>query len=230
MSDSFIRSDGVKIDLIPEPYCKWCNKPIHKKYRDRGLCYDCNIKHPLIKIRAVGIYPLHHPRSNQLGKEIWQLKNGDRSMADKLGECMVYAINNRYQYLKDVDIIVPVPQGDLERGYNQAALLARYVSENISIPCKDILYKREESPLQHNITSLREKENAIQSKIVCREEITGKKVLLIDDVYVTGNTKNECVRALKDCGAGDIVGLVIGRSVDRSHMNSIGSSGGNYEQ
>jgi len=131
MSNSFIRSDGVKIDLIPEPYCKWCSKPIRKEY---SICANCNSKPPLIEIRAVGIYPLHHPQDTQLGREIWDLKNGDRSMADKLGECMVYVITNQYQYLKDVDIIVPAPVGNLERGYNQAALLAKYVSENIYIP------------------------------------------------------------------------------------------------
>jgi len=229
MSDSFIRSDGVKIDLIPEPYCKWCSKPIRPEYL---ICANCNMKHPLIEIRAVGIYTLHRPRDdqNQLSKEIWQLKDGDPSMADKLGECMVYVINNHYQYLKDVDIIVPAPVGDVKRGYNQAALLAKYVSENISIPCKDILYKTEEYLPQHNmITSLRKKENAIRGKIGCGEEITGKKVLLIDDVYVTGNTKNECVRALKDCGAGEILGLVIGRADDQSNREFVGSPGGNYE-
>ena len=229
MSDLFIRSDGVKIDLIPAPYCKWCSKPIQMQYRDHGLCYDCNIKPPLIEIRAVGIYPLHHPQDNQLGREIWQLKNSDPSMADRLGECMVYVINDRYQHLKDVDIIVPAPVGNVKREYNQAALLAEYVSESVSVPFKDILYKTEEYPPQHNI-ALQEKENAIQGKIGCREEIAGKKVLLIDDVYVTGNTKNECVRALKDCGAGEIWGLVIGRSVDRSHINSIRSSDVNHEQ
>lgn len=229
MGNFFIRSDGVKIDLIPEPYCKWCSKPISVEYQDYGLCYDCNSKPPLIKIRTVGIYPLHHPQDNQLGREIWQLKDGDPSMADKLGECMVYVINNHYQYLKDVDIIVPVPVGNLKREYNQAALLAKYVSENIFISFKDILYRIEEYPPQHDIP-LQEKENAIRGKIGCREEITGKKVLLIDDTYVTGNTKNECARALENCGAGKIWGLVIGRAVDRSHMDFIGSSDGNYEQ
>ena len=230
MSDSFIRSDGVKIDLIPEPCCKWCSKPIRPEY---SICANCNTKHPLIEIRAVGIYPLHRSPDdqNRLGKEIWKLKDGDPSMADKLGECMVYVINNHYQYLKYVDIIVPVPVGDIKRGYNQAALLAKYVSENISIPYKDILYKNEEYLPQHNIiTSLQEKENAIRGKIGCKEEITGKKVLLIDDVYVTGNTKNECVRALKDCGAGKILGIVVGRAEDQSNKLFVGSSGGNYEQ
>ena len=55
-------------------------------------------------------------------------------------------------------------------------------------------------------------------------------MLLIDDVYVTGNTKNECVRALKKCGAGEIWGLVIGRAEDQSNREFVGSSGGNYEQ
>jgi len=94
---------------------------------------------------------------------------------------------------------------------------------------KDILYKREEYPPQHD-TPLQEKENAIRGKIGCREEITGKKVLLIDDTYITGSTKNECVRALKKCGAGEIRGLVIGRAEGQLNREFVGSSGRNYEQ
>lgn len=225
MAEDFIRSDGIKIKLIPEPYCRWCSKPIPMSYRDHGLCYDCNQKLgrgeiPMVKINAVGIYLLKSAR-NQLSQEIWQLKS-DPSIADKLGECMVHVINTRYQYLKTMDIIVPVPSGDSKRPYNQAALLAKYVSANTGIHCKDILYKKEDFPPQHSIDS-NSKENNVKGKIGCNENITGLKVLLIDDTYITGDTKNECARALKECGAVDIQCLVIGRSVDETHIQFIKS-------
>jgi len=225
MADDFIRSDGIKIELIPEPCCRWCSKPIPKSYRDHGLCYDCNQRLsrseiPLVKINAVGLYLLK-TAGNQLSKEIWQLKS-DRSVADKLGECMVYVINNRYQYLKKMDIIVPVPPGDSKRPYNQAALLAEYVSTYTGIHYKDILYKKKDYPPQHTVDS-NSKEINVKGKIGCKEKITGLKVLLIDDTYITGDTKNECARALKECGALDIRCLVIGRSVDETHIKFIKS-------
>lgn len=223
MADDYIRSDGIKIELIPEPYCRWCSKPISRSYRDYGLCYDCNQRLgrseiPMVKINAVGIYLLK-TAGNQISKEIWQLKS-DPSIANKLGECMVHVINTRYQDLKKMDIIVPVPPGDSRRPYNQAALLAKYVSENTGIQYRDILYKKENYPPQHSIDS-NSKEDNVKGKIGCKEKITGIKVLLIDDTYVTGDTKNECARALKECGALDIRCLVIGRSVDETHMKFI---------
>ncbi len=225
MADDFIRSDGIKIELLPEPYCKWCSKPIPERYRDYGLCYDCNkrierFEMPMVKINAVGLYFLK-TAENQLSKEIWHLKS-DPTIADKLGEGMVYVINTRYQDLKKMDIIVPVPSGDTKRPYNQAALLAIYVSKNIGIPYKDILYKKEDYPAQHTV-DLDAKENNIKGKIGCKEEITGLNVLLIDDAYITGATKNECARALKECGAVDIRCLVLGRAVDETHIKFIKS-------
>ena len=88
-----------------------------------------------------------------------------------------------------MDIIVPVPPGDSKRPYNQAALLAKYVSTNTGIHYKDILYKKEEFPPQHSVNS-NSKENNIKGKIGCNEKIVGLKVLLIDDTYITGDTKN----------------------------------------
>ncbi len=259
MTDFFIRSDGIKVDLIPEPYCKWCSKPIPRSYRDHGLCYECDkksfiiseeskqpvrqvdergiewipvratikINEPLLKVNAVGIYFLK-TAENQLSKEIWELKRNP-SIADKLGECMVYVINNRYQDLKKMDVVVPVPSGDSKRPYNQAALLAKYVSEHIGIPYKDILHKKEEFPPQHSV-KLDQKESNVKGKIDCKEKITGQKVLLIDDTYITGDTKNECARALKECGAKEIRGLVVGRSVDKTHMEYIEKLNKSYEQ
>lgn len=228
MENFFTRSDGIKIELIPDPFCDWCSKPIAKQFQNYGYCFDCHnrLEPPLLKIRSVGIYMLKTAET-QLSNEIWELKS-DPSLADKLGECMVYVINERYQYLREMDIIVSVPSGDAKRGYNQSELLARYVSEKIGIPCNDILYKKEEYIPQH-LTPLESKENNIKNKIGCKEKIVGKNVLLIDDAYITGDTKNECARALKKCGAENITCLVIGRAVDKTNMDYIKSLDEDYE-
>lgn len=70
---------------------------------------------------------------------------------------------------------------------------------------------------------LNSKENNVKGKIGCKEKITGQKVLLIDDTYITGDTKNECARALRGCGAVDVQCLVIGRAVDETHLKFIKS-------
>ena len=69
----------------------------------------------------------------------------------------------------------------------------------------------------------------IKDKIGCNEEINEKRILLIDDTYITGNTKNECARVLKECGAKEIKCLIIGRSVDQTNLDFIKSLDENYE-
>ena len=140
MHNNFIMSDGVEIELIPEPCCKWCSKPI-PKVPYFFECVECKEKpnRPPIITYAVGLYLKDEP--SILKNEILKLKT-DPSVADRLGECMVHVINERYEHLKEMDLIVSVPKGDSERDYDQAELLANYVSMNVDIPYKNILYKR----------------------------------------------------------------------------------------
>jgi predicted amidophosphoribosyltransferase len=44
-----------------------------------------------------------------------------------------------------------------------------------------------------------------------KEKIRGRKILLIDDVYTTGSTMNECARVLKDSGAKEVWGITVAR-------------------
>ncbi len=56
------------------------------------------------------------------------------------------------------------------------------------------------------------------------------KGLISDDTYIAGYTKNECARALKECGAEEIRGLVVGRSVDKTHLEHIKKLNESYDQ
>ncbi|GEM_PF-1434705 len=184
------------------------------------MCSDCynGDKKPPIKIHAVGIYILRTV-NNQISQDIWTLKK-DPKIADRLGECMVHIITERYPYLKDVDLIVPVPPSDAKRGYSQTLLLANYVSKEIGVECEEIIYSDDNHAPQHN-TPLDRKYNNIDHKYNCNVSLSDKKILLIDDTYVTGNTMRECFRVLNKCDAKEVQGLVLGREVTEGHMEYI---------
>jgi len=153
MTNSFIRFDGVKVDLIRESHCKICSKPIPLSYKDFGYCMDCKDqkdRQPELIIYGITEYVLKDPveKLSAINREIREFKH-DQSLAGKLGECLVHVINQRYPHLLEADLIVPVPSSNSARGYNPATLLAEYVSTATGIPCEDLLSKEPGSPLQH---------------------------------------------------------------------------------
>jgi ComF family protein len=107
----------------------------------------------------------------------------------------------------DFDYIVPVPIGKKrlrKRGYNQAEVIAKYISRDLQIPiAKDILYRTIEK-VQHTLSEKERIKNAEDSYKIREsgsEKVNGKRVLLIDDVYTTGATVSVCKKLLTDAGA-----------------------------
>ena len=221
MTLSFTRSDGVQVDLIRESHCKLCSKPIPLKYKDYGYCTDCKDfknQEPEIIIYGVTEYIHKDPpeKLSAINREIRDFKH-DRTLAEKLGECMVHVITHRYPHVCNVDFIVPVPSSNSTRGYNQATLLAEYVSCSINVPCEDILVKDPDCLSQHGLPAERKCVDII-GKIRSKRLIDGESVLLIDDTVISGCTMRECARVLKENGAGRVYGLVVGRGIDRRRL------------
>lgn len=121
-----------------------------------------------------------------------------------------------YERVKDeeFDLIIPVPiskERYSERGYNQAGLIAKKLSYLLNKPCKsDILVKVKNNKRQ-SMQSFRNRQISVKNvfKIADILNISNKKILLIDDVFTTGATVNECSRVLKDAGAKNIKVAVI---------------------
>jgi predicted amidophosphoribosyltransferase len=220
---NFTRTDGAVIELLTGPKCKWCGKRVPEPY---DICNNCYTEwHPSLKIHPAGEYLLDGGwTESQLSKDIWSLKNGNRQIANGIGECLVYVIDVLYPYLKNLDIIVPVPSGTLSRGYNQASLLSQFVSNNIGLPLHEILYVAIPYPPQHE-TNWRLKRENIEGKIGCSERIDEMGVLLIDDTCITGSTMDECANVLRSFGASDVQGLVAAKSIDITHRNFLENMG-----
>lgn len=114
--------------------------------------------------------------------------------------------NQLYQF----DIIVPVPMtksGQKKRGFNQAQKIAKELSYYSRRPvCSSALVKIRETKQQHTLTERQRRENLKGAFWVVRaHEISGKRVLLVDDVFTTGSTADECAKMLKKAGASCVI-------------------------
>lgn len=106
------------------------------------------------------------------------------------------------RFLKSYDIIIPVPihyNRKITRGYNQSALIAKELAKKLDIKYNEkVLFKKVNNKPQSTKNKEERKQNVIGVYYTKREEqIYNKKILLLDDIYTTGSTVNECSKLLK---------------------------------
>ena len=121
-----------------------------------------------------------------------------------------------YSKLYFYDIIIPVPISKKRkkvRGYNQSLLIAKEMAKIYDLKLKkNIIIKTKNNMAQSNLNKKDREANVVNAyKIIETKEITNKKILLIDDIFTTGATVNECSKTLKNAGAKKIDILTIAK-------------------
>jgi ComF family protein len=117
-----------------------------------------------------------------------------------------------------VDMLVPVPshpQRLRERGYNQAALLAGKLSRLTSIPVNNrTLVRTKNTPQQAKTDSLAQRIENMSDAFACKSRnLSGKRILLIDDVCTSGTTLNSCAIPLKAAGAASVHAITLAKEI-----------------
>ncbi len=119
-------------------------------------------------------------------------------------------------FLEKYDIIIPVPissKRNKERGYNQSTLIARELSKKMHkklvINC---LYKTK-NIIEQSKLSKEEREKNIQGVYSLKNyrKLENKKILLVDDIFTTGSTANECCKVLYSANPAKITVLTIAK-------------------
>ena len=126
-------------------------------------------------------------------------------------------LNNKKlsQILKKYDYIVPVPMSKTKekiRGYNQTSLVTEILSNALKIKHNTNLKKTNNALTQSKLNKSDRKAN-IAGAFYIKEKncFKNKRVILLDDIYTTGNTIEECARLIKNNGASEIMVIILAR-------------------
>ncbi len=133
--------------------------------------------------------------------------------ARPLGECMAESMRQAVQAAGSGAVVVPIPLhgGKLrQRGFNQAEEIARaaakVVDAKVEISPK-LLVRVRETTSQTGLTRHQRRENVRGAFVVVKKlagAVQGRNVILVDDVFTTGTTAEECARVLKRAGATEV--------------------------
>lgn len=119
----------------------------------------------------------------------------------------------------DIDLVIPVPLSEgrrLERGFNQAEVLAETLSKTVDVKVdKQSLIRKIHTPMHRAGMDRKARELTVQNAFEVKRKrlITGKRVLLVDDVFTSGATVSNCAKALKSKGAGRVTVLTVARTI-----------------
>lgn len=120
------------------------------------------------------------------------------------------------RFLESYDIIIPVPihyKRKITRGYNQSALIARKLAKKLNINCEEnVLFKKVNNKPQSTKNREDRKVNVIGAYYTKNKKlIFNKKIILLDDIFTTGSTVNECAKVLINAGASKVDVITIAK-------------------
>lgn len=174
--------------------CPFCN-------REGGFCETCRTELKKQRIEDdIAVFQY----DGIVRDLIHRLKFGGQAyLASPMADLMEEALNLRG------DIITCVPLHPIrrrERGYNQSELIAKRLSELTSIPYSPLLIKIRNTPPQSTLKSHAERLDNIHGAFQLKDDpdLSGKHILLADDVFTTGATAEECTALLKSAGAASV--------------------------
>jgi ComF family protein len=198
-----------EIPFITPPLCTCCGRPYLKAAGGNHFCGNClTDKRYFDKARAIFLYE----------KPFKKLIHSFKYQGQTAGLAGFGLLKQQLPHLDevgDVDLIVPVPLHKKrlqERGFNQALLLAHAFFPKDGRIKADLLTRPNWTEPQTSFNGKTRRKNLKNSFLVQESElVNNKKILIVDDVFTTGTTVNECARTLKRAGATEVIVLTIAR-------------------
>jgi ComF family protein len=201
----------ISLKKVTPPFCVKCGKPINYSL-STNLCSDCTVFEKCFETsRSPFIY------DGVIKESIYNFKYYNKPYYFRFFGSLIVRYMNKTNYL-DFDYIISVPLHNSKmksRGYNQSELIAKYIANKLNIPYVNALKRIKKTikqSSQSKINRTKNLENSFEiNKSSKNHVIKNSSVLLVDDVYTTGSTANECSRVLLNFGVSKIYVITIAR-------------------
>lgn len=203
------------LSFITSPYCYACGFPFEFSMDEgaENLCAGCLAQRPRYdKARSALTY------NDQSRNLILGFKSGDQTQF--VVAMVPWLFQAGAEYWDEADVIMPVPLHRwrlLRRRYNQSVLMGRALAKHVGVAfVPDGLVRQRPTVVQGHLNASQRHKNVAAAFAIHPKrlgDVAGKKIVLVDDVYTTGSTVEECTRALKEAGADKVFVLTLARVV-----------------
>lgn len=190
-----------EIKYITEPICKKCGKQLQEE--EKEYCGDCKTRVHYFD-SGIGVFAY----TGVVKKAMYEFKYKDMKVYGKFFGNKMAEYSTEYIKHWKADVLIPVPVSKkkyLKRGYNQAEILARELSKKTNMPVDTkVIYRSKDTMPQKEMSRDSRKKNLKNAFIISGNVVKYNKVILVDDIYTTGSTIDECAKALKSSGIKEV--------------------------
>jgi len=200
----------AQVILLHEPLCRWCGKIFPDAAGTNHLCSVC-LKRGwhFTCARSVILY------QGVMAGTIRSFKYGDNRAVLPAFAALKESLPH-LRAMQEPDLILPVPlhrERLRHRGFNQALILARTFFPDLKSRIETTaLVRTRRTAAQTGLSGAARRKNIQGAFRAVTTKVAGHKILLIDDVFTTGTTVNECARVLCKAGAREVQVLTLARS------------------
>jgi len=209
--------------LFPDK-CVLCGQILKKEEMD--LCRTCRVDAPDCPISKIK-YPFLDKWTalwyyeGTVRRSLLRYKfYGRRGYADPYGRMLAMKLLREDR--ADADLVTWIPISEKrkrKRGFDQVELLAETVSAELQIPVMPLLWKRRDNPPQSGIAGQAQRRANVLGayEAINLQEISGKRILLLDDILTTGATAGEAARVLLTAGAKSVELAAVAAAGPKKH-------------
>lgn len=193
------------LPLIKSPFCEKCGKP---KMTENEVCAECDDVYNHFE-QAMSVFEY----TASVQRLIYRFKyKGEQYLSHVLGGFLAKRLKEQKDW--DYSALIAVPlhrKRRRERGFNQSELLASEIALRLDVPVlSDALSRTKETSVQAGLKRQERFANLSHAFSVNRKSgIRGKRIVLVDDIFTTGSTVNECSRVLLEAGAEKVYVLTV---------------------
>lgn len=203
-SGSICEKCDTRAEYVGDSFCMKCGKPVSA---DTELCMDCSKKATLfICGRAVFVY------NKYMQKSMASFKYYGRAEYGKFYARQMFEIYGDWIKSISPDALIPVPIHEdrrLKRGYNQAEIIANWLGKLTGIQViNNLIIRQKDTSPQKGLSNKERSRNLYNAFDIVKESRelyqNVKCVIIVDDIYTTGSTIEECSYVLKSVHINDI--------------------------